>query len=318
MIIRRAAIRLAIVYSLVQLLVFAVVGTGVYAFVTSSFDFDLAETDAGVTVSAEQEFASLRQGLLLTVAVLLLVLPVVNYLLARVSLRPVSRAYDAQQNFVDDASHEFRTPIAIVQGRLELALSRSRGPEEYRDVMAGSLADIHGLAVLVDNLLVLSRGSDAQLRRSFVQLDPRQIVDAAVASVTPAAAAKVTVSSMMGGVRISGIPELLIRAVANLIENAGKHTDDAGRIDVLIEQRGRFVVVTVVDDGPGMSDADLSRAFDRFWQGNEARTGSGHGLGLALVRQITTLHAGRAELSPAAPGLAASIWIPALQEGAAP
>ena len=98
-------------------------------------------------------------------------------------------------------------------------------------------------------------------------------------------------------VLVNGSKELLGRALSNLIDNAVKFTDGSGAITITVTANGRLAHLAVTDDGAGMSEAEASRAFDRFWRASEARTTPGFGLGLPLVQQIAKAHRGKAAIT---------------------
>lgn len=299
--------RLTIAFSLVQLGVFGGSALGVYLFVTNSFDFDAAESDGAVNV-AEQGFAALRVGLIGSFLLLALLVPVVSYALARRVLRPVRESYAAQQRFVDDASHEFRTPLGVLQGEIEVALSRDRDTDEYRLTLVRLLREVERLEGLTGSLLMLARGSAPHLRDTFELVDVTDAVRDAIDSVTSDRSVDVRSASPA---TVHGSHDLLVTAIGNLVDNALKFSPDDTAIVVEVRERGSSVVVEVADAGPGLSAAAASHAFERFWRADESRATSGHGLGLALVDQIARVHGGRASIHNGAGfGTVATIELP--------
>ncbi len=299
MIFRRAVIRLTLTYTVVQLLLFGAFAVGIYAFVTGTFDFDAPELDGeGAVASAEQGFELLRNGLLTGYAALVVVLPISSYLMARIALAPVRRSYELQQRFVDGASHEFRSPLSVIQGELELALSRSRTPFQYRAAMKAALESAQGLTRLTNDLLLLTREDGDELAATFEPVSLDDLARKVARSHRAAGRIAVTASRP---VIVDGSPELLSRALTNLVDNAAKFTDESGRIDIVISATGRIASIQVADSGAGMSGAETAHAFDRFWRAQDARATPGFGLGLPLVRQITSAHKGKATIT-SAPG----------------
>ena len=120
-------------------------------------------TPPGEFDAADHALERLRVGLLLVYGVLILVIPLVSYVMARLALAPVRRNYELQEQFIDAASHEFRTPLGVAVGELSLALTRERSQEEYRIAIARSLEAVDGLSTLTNQLLLLSRGDTASL-----------------------------------------------------------------------------------------------------------------------------------------------------------
>lgn len=302
MIFRRAIRRLTFAYTAVQLVLFGAFALAVYFYVTGTFDFDTAEVQGeGGLASAEQSFATLRDALVVIYAGLLLVVPITSWLMARAAMAPVRRSYELQQRFVDGASHEMRTPLAVIQGELELALTRSRTPAEYERAIRVAADAAAGLVRLTNDLLLLSRGESSELALGFTEVELNTLVSdaAAEASARQPALAPIVIDPPVGergggadGVRIRGSEELLSRAVSNLIDNARKFSavDDAVRASIWV--LGTNAIVEVHDEGMGMSRAELAHARDRFWRAEAARSREGHGLGLALVDEIARAHGG--------------------------
>lgn len=297
MIFRRALIRLTLTYTVVQLLLFGAFALGIYSFVTGAFDFDPPESESGGTADAEQSFATLRTGLIAGYAILVVILPISSYAMARSALAPIRRSYDLQLRFVDGASHEFRSPLSVIQGELELALARSRTPAQYRTAIARALGAAEGLTRLTNDLLLLTREDSAELEATFKPVSLTAIAHEVTSGVAGSAARVTAVET--GAVWVEGSAELLTRAVSNLVENAVKFTDRSGAVTVTVAGNGRVATIEVADDGVGMTDRETAHAFDRFWRAQDARSTPGFGLGLPLVQQIASAHHGKASISSA-------------------
>ncbi len=293
MIFRRAKIRLALSYAVIQLVLFAAFGFGIYAYVTTAFDFDVAERDSAMQ-TAEAGFSTLRNGILIAYAVLVVIVPLTSYWLASLAMRPILASYEAQQRFVDDASHEFRTPLAALQAQLELGLRRPRTSGEYRTILGHSLNSTVQLTEILDDLLVLSRGAhDTNIvTREF---EAAAIVTDAVELLAPGDAARVRVGELPELI-VSGAPTMLTRALLNLVTNALRYSAADTVVMITLAKRGGAARIVVTDHGPGMSRADITRAFDRFWRADSSRSTDGRGLGLSIVKEIVSLHGGRVEL----------------------
>ena len=299
MIFRRATIRLTVAYTLIQLAIFAVFAIGVYTFVTGTFDFDAAESDgAGALNAAEQGFAALRTALIIFYACLLIVIPLSSWLMARSALKPIRASFERQQQFVDGASHEMRTPLSVIQGELELALTRSRTATEYQAAITAALNATAGLIRLTDDLLKLSRTTKDELSTTFTVVDVNEIVrDLATTIDHTARDADIHLTLHTGApLRVRGSVELLSRAVGNVFDNALKFSRPGGTITISTTTEGGTVLIRIADDGIGMTPAELSQAFDRFWRADMSRTTPGHGLGLALTQQIMNAHDGTVTL----------------------
>lgn len=299
MIFRRATIRLTVAYTVIQLAIFAIFAIGVYTFVTGTFDFDAAESDGeGALNAAEQGFALLRTALIIFYACLLVVIPLSSWLMARSALKPIKASFERQQQFVDGASHEMRTPLSIIQGELELALTRSRTATEYQAAITVALTATAGLIRLTDDLLKLSRTSKEELAATFTVLDVNETVrELATTAASTARDDDIHLIVHTGApLRVRGSAELLSRAIGNVLDNALKFSRPGGTITLSTANEGGTILIRIADDGIGMTAAELSRAFDRFWRADTSRTTPGHGLGLALSQQIMRAHAGTVTL----------------------
>ena len=205
--------------------------------------------------------------------------------------RRLRQAFEAQQTFVADASHELRSPLAAL--KLQVQGLRRAPDADARETMANRLdAGIDRATHLIEQLLVLARqqgglAGDARVEPLLLaELARTELADAA-----PAALAR-GIDIGLGravAVRVDGHPEALRVLLRNLLDNAVKYTPPGGTVDVEIESAGGAIVLRVEDSGPGVPEADRHRVLDRFYrlQGTQA---PGSGLGLAIVKAIAELH----------------------------
>jgi heavy metal sensor kinase len=222
----------------------------------------------------------------------------------------VEAAFDRQRRFMADASHELRTPVAIIGGEAELALTRDdRSPAELRAALATIDEESARLARIVEELFLLARadaGAQPLAREELYLAD--LVADAAHRVRTLAARKDVTIAcDARGDLPFRGDPGLLRRLVLNLLDNAIKYTPAGGRVHVVAERRGDDYVVEVADSGPGIPPEAQPRIFDRFFRANRdggadgAAGAGGAGLGLAIARWIAEAHGGRLELTRSGP-----------------
>lgn len=205
---------------------------------------------------------------------------------------------ERERRFTADASHELRTPLAILRGEVELARTRSEGRVATR--LDSALEETDRLAGLVDDLLVLAR-ADADAPPAGDVVDLGSLARATVARFAVLAADGGVALHAEGDATVLGDERALDRAVANLVDNAVRHTPPGGHVELLVGDEGDAASVTVRDDGPGVAAEHLAGLFDRFARPDEARTSGdvdgtgargGAGLGLAIVAAVMRSHGG--------------------------
>ncbi len=195
--------------------------------------------------------------------------------------------------FSADIAHELRTPIANIRGEAEVALSRSRPAEEYREVLESTIAECQHLGHIVDNLLFLARTEAAEGHLQRASFDGRAAIEKIAAFYEPIAEEQKLTICCRGQATFVADEMLFSRAVNNLVENAAHHTPSGGRIEISVAKSSE---VSVKDDGAGIAPQHLHRVFDRFYRADTSRSSEGVGLGLALVKSIMDLHGGTAKI----------------------
>jgi signal transduction histidine kinase len=219
---------------------------------------------------------------------------VLNSLLER-----LDRSFEEQRRFTADASHELRTPVAIISGEAELALSReTRSPAELRDALARVRAESDRLKKIVDDLFLLAR---AEAGDPIVV--PREVYLGEVAADSVRAvrslAEQKTVKLAFEGpddLPFRGDEALLRRLFVNLLDNAIKYTPAGGDVTLSTEQRNGDYLVAVTDSGPGIPPEAQPHIFDRFFRADRDRRESatgGAGLGLAIASWVAQTHGGK-------------------------
>ena len=213
--------------------------------------------------------------------------------------------------FSADIAHELRTPIGNIRGEAEVALTRSRSPEEYREVIESTIAESQHLGHIVDNLLFLARTEAAEGHLQRSSFNGRTAIEKIAAyHELIAEEQKLTIRCHGEGTFVAD-EMLFSRAVNNLVENAVHHTPAGGSIEISIATRDPHSEVSVKDTGAGIATEHLPRVFDRFYRADSARTSEGVGLGLALVKSIMDLHGGSAQIaSPPGQGTTVTLSFP--------
>jgi len=239
---------------------------------------------------------------------------VFNLLLAR-----IESSFEQQRRFLSDASHELRTPVAIISGESELALARpDRSAEQLRTSLATVKDESARLRGIVDDLFWLAQSNAGEPPLRLEQLYLRDVVEECLRGArTLAEVRKITLDADLSDddFPLTGDEPLLKRVVMNLLDNAIKYTPSGGHVDVSSRREGNMAVVVVADTGPGVADADKERIFDRFYRAPLSATGapkpSGAGLGLAIARWVARAHGGDVTLvATGVPGATFRVEIP--------
>jgi len=206
-------------------------------------------------------------------------------------------SFERLSRFSADLAHELRTPIQNLRGGAEVALTRTRTAEEYREVIELSIEEYQRLSSMIDSLLFLARSENAETRLNLVKFQIGLEVDKILDFYDAAAREREVELTRSGDGELYADPMLFRRAVNNLVSNALQHAPTAGRIRVLVvTELDHEVQIAVQDNGCGIGPEHLPRIFDRFYRVDAARSSSSAstGLGLAIVKSIMELHGGSA------------------------
>ncbi|MCD8021473.1 MAG: HAMP domain-containing histidine kinase [Lachnospiraceae bacterium] len=204
-------------------------------------------------------------------------------------------SFPTQQQIFSDASHELRTPVSVITAQCEYTLEEARTPEEYEEALTVIRRQSRKLSHLISDMLDFARLEMqperyrketfdlAALTRDICQ-DMALIRDKGI-TLTCEAREKID---------ICGSQELMTRLLTNLISNAYRYGREDGHIWVSVHTQNadHRVILSVKDDGIGISEEELSRIFERFYQADPSRSGRGNGLGLAMAKEIAAFHGG--------------------------
>jgi two-component system sensor histidine kinase MprB len=212
------------------------------------------------------------------------------------SREAVDESVRAQRQLVADASHELRTPVTSLRTNVEVLLEGGALSDEDRErLLTDMVEQSEELSALVGDLIELARGDQPIEAADDVRLDG--IVEEAVDRARRNAPG-IVFETQLEPVVVDGVPERLLRAVNNLLDNAARHTHAETTVEVRVNETG----VRVRDHGDGVDPQDLPHVFDRFYRGVNSRGRQGSGLGLAIVRQVAEQHGGSVTASNAPDG----------------
>jgi signal transduction histidine kinase len=219
------------------------------------------------------------------------------------------RSFERERRFVADASHELRTPVAVIKAELEGALRAGGHDPQVREALLAAAEECDHLAQLAEDLLLVARTSEGELPVRPEWLELRELLDQVAARFAVRARERGrTISVDAGGRQSVYADELRLRqALGNLVDNALRYGQ--GKIVLRSRATGPGLELEVSDQGAGFAPDFAERAFERFARGDLARTRDGTGLGLSIVRAIAQAHGGRAEVVPGA-GATVRLWLP--------
>jgi heavy metal sensor kinase len=217
-----------------------------------------------------------------------------NELLSR-----LDQSFDTMRRFVADASHELRTPISVIRGEADVALSQERSPAEYRESLAIVLDESRRLSRLVDDLLNLARADAGHVQLQTHDFYLNELLAECCRNVQGLATARgIHLECRPGNdLQFTGDEQLLRRLLINLLDNAIRYTLSGGQVTAALEAGAARVQLRVSDTGIGIAPTDAARIFERFYRAGEARNRQhgGFGLGLAIVKWIAESHRGTVE-----------------------
>jgi len=241
-------------------------------------------------------------------------------------LDQIANHLERHHDFLANAAHELRSPLAAIRGSLDVALSRRRSAEEYEELLPSVIDECTRLSTLVDQLLILAEneGRSDRIRHERFRMDePLRKSIEMFSGVAEEKDVRLT-ADIERGVEVVGCLPHLRQVIANLLDNAVKFTPPGGGVDVSLH-RGESgkVVLKVRDTGVGIPPEDLPRVFDRFFRGDKSHQHSqgqyGTGLGLSICNAIVAAHRGKIEVqSTVGEGTSFTLTLPPVPQGLPP
>ncbi len=245
------------------------------------------------------ELEELRQrtltALLLVNGVILMIAGGAGYYLAGRTLQPIKKMVDEQNEFISNASHELRTPLATLRAELESnLLEKKLSEKKTRQILNSNLEEVATLQHLTDRLLKFSQTQNFTAPTSFKKVSLSKIVTAAVKRVAVLAKQKqIKFVTDVPQLSVMAHTPSLIEALVTILDNAIKYSPAQSQIEIEAVQDKHQVILTISDQGKGISPQDLPHIFDRFYRADKSRSQQdGFGLGLAIAQKIIRQHRG--------------------------
>jgi two-component system, OmpR family, sensor kinase len=257
----------------------------------------------------DQAIAGLTNVLLLGGPLALVLASLAGYGLAGAALRPVEVMRRRERAFIADASHELRSPLAMLRTELELMARDRPSGADLQTATASAIEETERLGRLADDLLLLTRADSRRFALHASPVSPGELITAAAARARRRPAARqvrIAVVTEAATPLVNADAGRIAQAIDNMLDNALRHA--TSEVELSTRVAGASVEIHVLDDGPGFPPEFLPRAWERFSRADAARTDDGAGLGLSIVRTIAELHGGRAEALNR-PGGGAAVWI---------
>ncbi|MCU4989339.1 HAMP domain-containing histidine kinase [Bacillus cereus] len=221
----------------------------------------------------------------------------IGFFLAGRALIPIQNSWEKQQQFVSDASHELRTPLAVIQSKTDVLFQSPSATIEEKAMDISTISkECRRLSKLVSNLLLLARSDSNQIEMDKKTFEMDKLLEEIVDPYKEIASyqEKEMILKVEHDISFMGERERIHQMMVILLDNAMKYTNKGGHIQIECTQTNSSIRIRVKDDGIGVKDEDIPKLFDRFYQGDKARSASeGAGLGLSIANWIVEKHYGK-------------------------
>ncbi|GAA0127491.1 HAMP domain-containing sensor histidine kinase [Clostridium sp. CTA-19] len=246
-----------------------------------------------VNVDSEiQSMSQLKTSIILSLMLLIIVALVLSYILSSKIIKPVKEAYDKQVFFVQDASHEMRTPLAVIKGRLEIiANSWVQSMDKDFEHISKIMSEIKSLEKLTSDLLLLSK-EDIDVNINVTEFKLNSLISDISEFYMDLAefqGKKFYINKPIEHIKVRWDYSKVKRMIIILLENAFKYTEKGGSIVLTFEEINKAIKITVKDNGIGIKEEEQERIYDRFFRSADVRGKNinGSGIGLSLLKSIS-------------------------------
>lgn len=213
----------------------------------------------------------------------------INSMLAR-----LQASFETERQFSSDASHELRTPTAVIISQCEYALSDAVDEAERRESLGVVLRQARRMSAIISQLLLLARAENGKFEPSWERLNLSELCEMVLLEMEDTAQSQGIALEMQlePDIMLTGDQTLLMRLLTNLIINAIRYNRKGGRVEVCLRRMETGAVLRVADTGVGIREEDLPKIWSRFFRADASRSSTGTGLGLSMARWIAQVHGG--------------------------
>ena len=210
----------------------------------------------------------------------------------------LEKAFEREKQFTSDASHELRTPTTVIISQCEYALERAKTLDEAREALHAILNQAEKMAVMISQLLMLARADKAHGKMQFETVNLSDLAMMVVEQQQENASMRhiQLETHIEPDVEMQGDETMLMRVWINLIENGVKYGREGGWLQITLQKKQGLIIGCVQDNGIGIAPENLEKVWARFWQADSARSASGAGLGLSMVKWIVQAHGGNIQV----------------------
>lgn len=220
----------------------------------------------------------------------------ISILLSRWAVKPVAKAWDQQRQFVADASHELKTPLAVIMANAELLHNADTTDTDREKFSTNILSTTYQMRSLVENMLEMARVDNGTVKMQFAPLDMSELIrDAALSFQLLYEEKQMGLHcTIADGISVCGSEQHLYQVMDVLLDNGLKYAAPNGMVRVDLVSTGRNCLLSVASTGEPISREDLKNIFKRFYRVDKARSHNGsYGLGLSIAEAIVTAHKGK-------------------------
>lgn len=210
----------------------------------------------------------------------------------------LEKLFDAERQFTSDASHELRTPTAVILAECERAEKKAKTVKDYKEAIEHIDEQGHRMSGLIDELLGITRLQQGTERYPMSSGNLSEFTEFTAEEFVPDEDRGISREiDIEDGIECEFNASLMSRLIYNLLQNAYRYGRDGGHVKLSLKREGSDAVLSVADDGIGIKKEDMDKIWQRFWQADGSRAaGTGSGLGLSMVKEIAELHGGEASV----------------------